>query len=110
MSNQRKVIYEPHPVSPERKKELIAQGYKIIDARFAPVDLVKPTGKDEQPTNDVQAGTPTAGGEAVDLDGLDADQLRQLAKERGVNVHANAGADKIRAALREAHIQGKTGE
>ena len=33
-----RVIYEPHPVSPERKAELRAQGFKIIDARFAPVD------------------------------------------------------------------------
>lgn len=30
------IIYEPHPVSPERKRELVGQGYKIIDARFAP--------------------------------------------------------------------------
>lgn len=33
-----KVIYEPHPVSMERKAELHAQGYRIIDARFAPAD------------------------------------------------------------------------
>lgn len=32
----RKTIYEPHPVSPERKAELQAQGYRILDARFAP--------------------------------------------------------------------------
>lgn len=31
-----KVIYEPHPVSPERKKELREQGYKILDAIFKP--------------------------------------------------------------------------
>ncbi len=31
-----KIIYEPHPVSPERKAELRSEGYKIIDARFAP--------------------------------------------------------------------------
>lgn len=31
-----KIVYEPHPVSPERKAELRAQGFKIIDARFAP--------------------------------------------------------------------------
>lgn len=31
-----KVIYEKHPVSPERKAELRQKGYKIIDARFAP--------------------------------------------------------------------------
>lgn len=31
-----KIAYEPHPVSAERKAELRAQGFKIIDARFAP--------------------------------------------------------------------------
>ena len=36
------IIYEPHPVTPERKAELIAQGYKIIDARFAPAQEDKP--------------------------------------------------------------------
>lgn len=42
MSKERKVVYEPHPVSPERKAELIAQGCKIIDARFAPADYQHP--------------------------------------------------------------------
>lgn len=32
------VIYEPHPVTPERKAELRAQGYQIVDARFKPAD------------------------------------------------------------------------
>lgn len=31
-----KIIYEKHPVRAERKAELRAQGYKIIDARFDP--------------------------------------------------------------------------
>jgi hypothetical protein len=31
-----KIIYEPHPVSPARKAKLQADGYKIIDAIFAP--------------------------------------------------------------------------
>ena len=31
-----KIAYEPHPVTPERKKELREQGYKILDERFAP--------------------------------------------------------------------------
>lgn len=31
-----KIKYEPHPVSAERKKALRDEGYKIIDARFAP--------------------------------------------------------------------------
>jgi|GEM_PF-1805447 len=37
-----KVIYEPHPVTTERKKELRAQGYKIIDAKFKPEEAPKP--------------------------------------------------------------------
>lgn len=35
---EKKVIYEPHPVSKERKAELVAQGYKIIDAKYKPKD------------------------------------------------------------------------
>jgi len=31
-----KIAYEPHPVSPDRKAELRAQGFKILDAVFAP--------------------------------------------------------------------------
>ena len=30
------IVYEPHPVSPERKAELRAGGFTIIDARFQP--------------------------------------------------------------------------
>jgi 4-hydroxy-3-methylbut-2-enyl diphosphate reductase IspH len=37
-----KTIYEVHPVTPERKAELRAQGFKIIDASFAPVGYVHP--------------------------------------------------------------------
>ena len=38
MSKTQEVIYEPHPVSPERKAELRAAGYQILDARFKPAD------------------------------------------------------------------------
>jgi len=42
------IAYEPHPVTPERKAELRAQGFKIIDARFAPPgEAVEP--QDEAP-------------------------------------------------------------
>lgn len=37
-----KIIYEPHPVSPERKAELRGQGFKILDARFDPAPKVEP--------------------------------------------------------------------
>lgn len=33
-----KIAYEKHPVSPERKAELRASGYKIMDIRFKPAD------------------------------------------------------------------------
>lgn len=36
MSKKPKIIYEPHPVTPERKAELRGQGYTIVDAVFAP--------------------------------------------------------------------------
>lgn len=36
------------------------------------------------------------------LEALDKEQMHAIAKERGVKVHHMAGADKVRAALREA--------
>lgn len=33
---ERPIVYEPHPVSPERKAELVAQGFRIVDAVYAP--------------------------------------------------------------------------
>lgn len=39
-----KVIYEKHPVSPERKAELRTDGFKILDIQFAPVSLLKKDG------------------------------------------------------------------
>lgn len=36
MENIQEIWYEPHPVSAERKAELRAQGYRIVDAIFAP--------------------------------------------------------------------------
>ena len=34
-----KIAYEKHPVSPERKKELREQGYKILDVIFKPAEV-----------------------------------------------------------------------
>lgn len=53
MSTQDKPIhYEPHPVSPERKAELIAKGVRIVDAIFDPNP--KPA-KAEKPAEQTQA-------------------------------------------------------
>lgn len=37
-----------------------------------------------------------------ELDGLEAEELHALAKQRGVKVHHKAGAEKVRDALRES--------
>ena len=50
------IHYEPHPVSPERKAELRAQGFKIIDAAFAPADWNAPDGLQAEET-ETQAET-----------------------------------------------------
>lgn len=47
-------------------------------------------------------GSVAAPDAAADLEAMDGNQLRALAQERGIKVHHNAGADKLRAALREA--------
>lgn len=45
--SEQKIAYVEHPVSPERKAELRAQGFKIIDARFAPPgEIVEPQDPD----------------------------------------------------------------
>lgn len=60
MSKEEKPIhYEPHPVSPERKAELVAKGVRIIDAIFDPNP--KPA-KAEKPA-EPEAGQKPAEGE-----------------------------------------------
>lgn len=49
---ERPIHYEPHPVTPERKAELVAQGFRIMDAKFAPkgaqpVKVIPPIIEDE---------------------------------------------------------------
>jgi len=59
-----KIAYEPHPVSAERKAELRAQGFKIMDARFKPLDVADAVGADadalqtEETETEAQAETP----------------------------------------------------
>lgn len=38
--SEKPIAYEPHPVSPERKAELVAAGFRIIDAVYAPKGIV----------------------------------------------------------------------
>tara|TARA_R110001606_G_scaffold368728_1_gene524618 strand:- start:50 stop:229 length:180 start_codon:yes stop_codon:yes gene_type:complete len=39
---ERKITYQDHPLSPERKAELISQGFRVLDSKFAPVEQEKP--------------------------------------------------------------------
>ncbi len=88
INRERPIAWEKHPVSPERKRDLMAKGLKIIDARFAPEGYSLPT----------EGIGPAAG----DLEAMSVDELHALAKARGVDVHHKAGADKVREALRQA--------
>jgi hypothetical protein len=49
MSKFTGVAYEPHPVIPERKAELRAQGLQILDIRFKPADA-EPAKAEPAPT------------------------------------------------------------
>ena len=81
------IWYEPHPVSMERKAELRAKGFRILDAVFMPEGHVNPgteeEPKDKQPTEDEQKAAIKAQ--------LDA---------AGISHHHNAGL--------KHHIRGKT--
>lgn len=41
--------YEKHPVSPERKRELVGKGYRVVDARFAPPGWKDPEAAKPEP-------------------------------------------------------------
>lgn len=73
-----KVIYEPHPVTPERKAELRAQGYRIIDAKFKPQDLeeTEKDGVEKQEAFDRKAAF-------------------ALLKENGLSVAKNTPSEKL---------------
>lgn len=79
---------------------------RMLSARDA--ELLQRLGKGTYLTRDMAAARPVAAvlpaaqNNDVDLDSLDGDALHELARERGVKVHHKAGADKVRAALREA--------
>lgn len=79
---------------------------RMLSARDA--ELLQRLGKGTYLTRDMRADRPVVvavsavPNEGVDLDALDGEALHALARERGVKVHHKAGAEKVRAALREA--------
>lgn len=78
---EQKIAWEPHPVSRERKAELRAQGFTIIDARF------KPSG----------ANHDVAGNDGVLPDAEQRAMLTADLTERGIEFDESAPTDELRA-------------
>lgn len=90
MSKERKIAYEPHPVTAERKKELNDQGYKIIDARFAPADHQStPEQKDGEPKERVSKG-------------MDVEQIKAKLTEKGITFDKSANKPELARLLDES--------
>lgn len=70
-----------------------------MEKRYA--SILQGLGRGTYMTRDMRADAPAV---AVvdDVDSMTQEQLHALARELGVKVHHKAGADKVRAALREA--------
>lgn len=79
MSKTQPIWYEPHPVTPERKAELRAAGYRIIDVVF------KPEGH-EQASHD-------ANGDGK----VTAAELRAALTAAGVTFKSNASKPELQA-------------
>lgn len=129
-----KIKYVKHPVSKELKAELRAQGYTIIDIRFAPpevreamCDSENQKADDDVATadNDVTVDTDAASsgddqsdtstGDGVTVDGyeslteesltdLSKEELSDIARNLGVQFHGSSGAEKIMRAIIESGL------
>lgn len=94
-----KVIYEKHPVSPERKAELRQKGYKIIDARFAPDGYEHPEPLKE--AKGAKAGKSVAEKKAAEEAELKA-KLQAALSEKGVQFSPDASLEDLKKLLDEA--------
>lgn len=57
---EEKIIYEKHPVSPERKQELREKGYTIIDERFRPSSSDAQASESDKQDSRTKRNTPPA--------------------------------------------------
>lgn len=80
----RPIVYEPHPVSRERKAELLAEGFRIIDVKYKPSEV-----EDVPPTDDLSKLTVGKLKEMLDAAGVeytpDAKKADLLALLKAVN-------------------------
>lgn len=83
------IWYEPHPVSVERKAEIRAKGFRILDAVFMPEGYVNP-------------GAEQAREVSADSNGdgkVTAAELRAALAEKGVTFKASASKPELQALL-----------
>lgn len=101
-----KVIYEPHPVSAERKAELRQKGYKIIDVKFAPEGYEHPepikTAKGGKGANSAAAKKAAEEAEAKAKEAEAKEKLQVALKDKGVEFPADAGLEDLQKLLGEA--------
>lgn len=66
-------------------------------------EILQRLGRGSYLTRDMQAARPVQSQSTSDeLDALTHEQLHELAKKRGLEIHHRAGADKVKEALRKA--------
>ena len=78
------------------RKGIVREAYQTRDMVAAPVESVRVV---------TAVSSPSIEGSADDMDSMDKEQLHALAKQRGLSLHHLLGAEKVRAALREAAAQ-----
>ncbi|WP_299945344.1 hypothetical protein [uncultured Ruegeria sp.] len=87
-----KLAYVKHPITTEQKKALRGDGFKIIDARFAPegAEII-----------DLSEGEEIKIPESPeDIDGLKKAELEELLKRHGVE-NLKGKVDELKAALKQ---------
>ncbi|AHC85730.1 MULTISPECIES: hypothetical protein [Pseudomonas] len=94
-----KVIYEPHPVTAERKAELRQKGYKIIDATFAPEGYEHP-----EPVKEAKAGKTgkSAAEKKVAAEAELKEKLQAALTEKGIQFPPEASIPDLQKLLDEA--------
>jgi hypothetical protein len=88
----RPIQYEPHPVSAERKAEIIAAGFRIIDVKFKPKDeaAVVVASPDHPPVGTVVQVTGLVSVNEQPVGLMTVDQLKAALTAKGVKFRANA--------------------
>lgn len=82
--DKRPIAWEPHPVTPERKAELRAQGYRIIDAAFMPEDYERQDGDASAPEGAKKATVA---------------ELREALTAKGIDIPEGAKKAELQALL-----------